>query len=96
MHENPRVAPARHTGYSALYKEAHGRYPSEQEGLNALIGEYLDKGALKDSWLQSAIYKYRPAEGATPEVVLVYSVGENGIDENGGGDDIIGRLPPAQ
>jgi hypothetical protein len=71
--------------------------PRSRRGLNALIGGDLDSDhALTDSWFRRAIYKYTPAVGAMPEVVVVYSIGEKGIDENGGGDDVIGRLPPAR
>jgi general secretion pathway protein G len=70
-----------------------GRYPSSEEGLNALItqppsltswnGPYLDRGAPKDPWQNPYLYRY-PGQKNTSGFDL-YSLGADGREGN---DDI--------
>jgi len=76
-----------------------GRYPTAQEGLAALWvqprdpveagrwrGPYVESAdVFRDSWARPLRY-LPPAPGARPRV---YSVGPNGQDEGGVGDDIV-------
>lgn len=70
------------------YKEDFGQFP---ESLSVLSedrdggGPYMRATEVVDGWKQPLVY--RPAPGHHPEFVL-YSVGENGNDEGGAGDDI--------
>lgn len=71
-----------------------GRYPSDSEGLQALVeqpsnikdwrGPYLKRGVPTDPWGNTYIYKY-PGEHNVDGYDL-YSFGPDG--QNGGGDDI--------
>ena len=78
-----------------------GRYPSYEEGLQVLL-PILAGGSpapdLLDPW--GRMYRYLPeadAQIGDPGIprggFLVYSVGPNGVDEAGDGDDI-SNLPP--
>jgi general secretion pathway protein G len=73
------------------YKKDHGRYPTAEESLNALVdpspaGRYfISKHAIIDPWGHAYIYK--PSNWRQDEAVVVYSRGPNGIDEGGAGDD---------
>jgi general secretion pathway protein G len=70
-----------------LSARERGRLPSESEGLAALVtGEpkYLDK-VPNDPW--SRPYVYRTVE-AKPGFEI-YSLGQDGVDESGRGDDIV-------
>ncbi len=84
------------------FKQDVGRYPTEVEGLQALLtaptapdaaekwhGPYVDNAEqLKDGWGNPLVYKAPAAEGDRP---TIYSMGFNGIDDGGpgaGGDDI--------
>jgi general secretion pathway protein G len=80
-----------------LLKKDIGRYPTTNEGLNALVvappgvsnwrGPYVPYGAIPtDSWHHAYIYHY-PAIYGDKEFDL-YSMGKNGVDEKGKGDDI--------
>jgi len=64
------------------------RYPSDEEGLRAALAVTAGTEAVKDRhisdpWGQS--YVYRAKQSGPPDV---YSVGPNGTDEHGQGDDI--------
>jgi general secretion pathway protein G len=80
-----------------LMKKDIGRYPTTNEGLDALLvappgasnwrGPYVPYGAIPtDPWNHAYIYYY-PAIYGNKEFDL-YSTGENGVDEKGKGDDI--------
>lgn len=65
-----------------------GRYPTTEEGLEILYyGEvsYLRFPSFKDLWGNKIIYRSTPY---SKEPFELYSIGENGIDESGEGDDI--------
>jgi general secretion pathway protein G len=70
------------------YKADHGRYPGTEEGLSVLIdaspvGRYLvGRAALDDPWGHQYVYRN------TQDPLVLYSVGPNGVDEGGKGDDI--------
>lgn len=75
-----------------------GHFPTKQEGLQALIkepqkvrgwkGPYLDRVKIPlDAWDQKFIYSYPPKFGK--KEFNLYSVGRNGIDNHGEGDDIL-------
>lgn len=78
------------------FKTDVGRYPTTAEGLeilvqpNVVIKNYMPGGYLKklphDGWNQPFIY-YFPAQYGN-KVFDLYSLGENGRDEQGKGDDI--------
>jgi hypothetical protein len=65
------------------WAKSHGRVPTEQEGFAVL--EMKTRVPL-DGWDRPILYK-NVAAGAKP--FLVYSVGPNGRDEGGSGDDIL-------
>ena len=75
------------------FRDDYGRLPTEQEGLSALLrppgnesDPYFKKGQLPiDPWGGS--YVYHPAEDGRH--FSLYSPGRNGIDEHGGGDDVV-------
>lgn len=80
-----------------LLKKDIGRYPTTNEGLNALLvappgvsnwrGPYVPYGTIPtDPWRHAYIYHY-PAIYGGKEFDL-YCIGENGVDEKGKGDDI--------
>ncbi|MCY0911677.1 hypothetical protein [Massilia antarctica] len=61
----------------------HGRAPTTSEGLAVLP---LQNFPLLDGWKQQIVYR---ARGVTaPLEFHIYSIGPNGVDEGGGGDDI--------
>jgi len=68
------------------YQKKHGRFPSTEDGLKLLYPEQSSDKDLKDSWGRPFAYRARPAEKEKP--FKLYSLGENGIDEGGSGDDI--------
>ena len=81
------------SGVLDLYRLEVGRYPSEAEGLDALLeapadaagwsGPYLKKaGALEDPWGKPYIYR-RPGENGEYDL---YSLGSDG-QEGGDGED---------
>jgi hypothetical protein len=61
-----------------------GRLPASRGDLIAALGQ--GEAALQDSWGQSLVYLYPAVHGE--ELFDLYSIGVNGIDEGGGGDDI--------
>ncbi len=79
-------------------------YPSQEEGLAALVTkpnyddeqvserwrQFLVEADLKDTWGHDLIYRPEDVDvgGKTVTRALVYSVGPNGADDDGGGDDI--------
>jgi hypothetical protein len=76
------------------YDESFGNFPAESEGLTALMrgGEPIIKGIgvgpedLVDGWNKPFVY--RVGESGLP---TLYSVGPNGVDEAGSGDDLVAR-----
>ena len=68
------------------FLEKKGRYPSADEGLNALVSSSLVSTPISDGWGQLLLYS-APSEGAHG---FAYSKGENEQDEHGAGDDIRG------
>lgn len=77
--------------YSTLLKRFHAdhqRFPRDEEGLSAALAISLRSQAKRgwrplDPWGRH--YMYHARDNRPPEV---YSVGPNGIDEHGDGDDI--------
>jgi general secretion pathway protein G len=77
-----------------LFEMDNGRFPTTEEGLLALRtrpgaltnwqGPYLKKDP-KDPWQRPYVYR---SAGTHNNDYDLYSIGPNGIDENGGGDDI--------
>ncbi len=66
------------------FENTHGGFPSSQEGLEALTRPPATiKQLVKDPWLHRYVYA-RPDPGS----YLLYSVGMDGVDDAGGGDDI--------
>jgi general secretion pathway protein G len=68
----------------------HGEPPTEAEGLSALVCTQPNRTdcinrLFPDPWLHP--YAYRRIAKAPG--YIVYSVGANGIDERGGGDDVV-------
>lgn len=79
------------------YRLNMGRYPTTQEGLQALVekpsgagrkwrGPYLDKDPI-DNW--GNVYNYRFPGEHNVNRPDIWSSGPNGVNENGGGDDIV-------
>jgi general secretion pathway protein G len=74
------------------FKSKVGRYPTTEEGLVYLTesrssdsnSPYIEELGV-DGWGKPLVYR-NTSDGAHP--FLLYSVGGNGIDENGAGDDI--------
>lgn len=77
------------------FREDHGRYPSEAEGLRSLVDtpeqeKYLiSKYLLLDPWLREVVY--RPYMPPDKEGFLIYSLGPSGIDKAGQGDNLAVR-----
>lgn len=69
-----------------LYHQRHNSYPSEPDGLQALVTDDLIDRLTNDPW--GFAYRYRLDSNGKYKV---YSVGINGIDENGVGDDVTNR-----
>jgi general secretion pathway protein G len=67
------------------YQERTGSYPNQSQGLQALVGVSLSQ-LPRDPWGRQYIYVY----SASGHAVEVYSVGLDGKDQHGGGDDITG------
>jgi len=76
----------------------HGYYPSQDDGLAALLlsvdGKPLlnDKTLLLDGWGNFFIYK----KTLNKNIYLLYSIGENEIDEKGTGDDVVPSKCPTR
>lgn len=73
-----------------LFVHKHGKPPGDVEGLSALVCvQSSEMNCIphlhKDPWLHSYVYR-RVAE---PPGYMVYSIGAHGVDEHGGGDDIV-------
>jgi general secretion pathway protein G len=66
-----------------LYKTASGRYPTNEEGLSALVGGQLAR-LPQDPWGTS--YAYTLDQSGRPSA---YSIGANHRDEAGLGDDVV-------
>lgn len=72
------------------FVQEHGRPPDEREGLAALVCSHPEEMHCiqylsKDPWLHPYVYR---RINRTPGY-MIYSVGADGIDERGGGDDIV-------
>jgi len=77
----------------SLFHSDIGRYPTLEEGLEVLGAETEGKGpylramrSIPDGWRQPLIY--RPAGQGERAPFALYSIGPNGVDEGGQGDDI--------
>jgi len=102
--ENPRkvkirickVQMAMFEGGLDSFRQDVGRYPTTEEGLEALfqrphiterwLGPHIPKNAPPDAWGRPFVYHSPSEDKASP--YELYSAGENGIDENGRGDDV--------
>jgi len=83
------------------FRKDVGRYPTAEEGLDALRenpglpewdGPYVDENVQRiDPWDQD--YRYRLLGGGETAKPMVYSSGQNQIDEFGLGSDILGSFP---
>ncbi len=76
------------------YRVDSGRFPSTKEGLKALRQKSSGMVAVdapSDTWHNEIVYIYPPKYG-TREFDL-YSVGKNGVNEYGQGDDITNWTP---
>lgn len=77
-----------------------GRYPSSDEGLNALVvnvasisgwqGPYLDEGVPLDPWGNSYVYELKPSQY---QEFSLYSFGEDGQKAGDDNAQDIGYLP---
>jgi hypothetical protein len=65
------------------YKREKGTYPSQEQGLRVLKGEYIREVPI-DPWGSEYVYRVKP----NGDFVL-YSRGKNKLDENGLGDDVV-------
>jgi general secretion pathway protein G len=80
-----------------VYMARNGRYPTTEQGLAALV-EKPAKDPIPDRWtrLMDEIpqdpwkqpYKYRYPAQKSKKPYDIYSIGKNGQDEGGAGDDI--------
>jgi general secretion pathway protein G len=67
------------------FRADNGRYPSQEEGLRALVdpspqGKYLtSEFALKDPWGRLIVYRLTTA--SEKEGYVLYSLGPNGVDD---------------
>lgn len=73
-----------------LFVQKHGQPPGEREGLAALVcSQPAETNCIPhlgpDPWLHPYMYRLTTQSPG----YMVYSVGANGIDERGGGDDIV-------
>jgi hypothetical protein len=67
-----------------LYKAQRGTFPSEQEGLGALVGVSLER-VIADPWGNRYVYHRIDRGGG----YRLYSRGRYGRNDGGGGDDVI-------
>lgn len=69
-----------------FYYEKNGNLPNNEMGLSALLNQTppIIKNARQDSWWQPFVYK----NNDNKKNYILYSIGKNGIDEFGSGDDI--------
>lgn len=65
-----------------LYETDNGKFPTQEEGLNALIPKYIDK-AQKDPWGNDYVYRIPGQNGRDFDL---FSMGADGAE--GGNDDI--------
>ena len=94
----------------AVYELTFG-FPTEEQGLTALVTKpefenealakrwrapYLNKEDLKDAWDRDLIYRLVQDEETNLKKARVYSVGPNGEDESGEGDDIKNKVWAAE
>lgn len=71
-------------GYAIdAWVKKEGRVPTDHEGLSVLG---MKTSAAVDAWGRQIVY--RPNQVNSLPQFLLYSLGPNGIDENGSGDDI--------
>lgn len=90
-------------GQLEIYQQAVGDYPSEEQGLAALItkpefeeeaigkkwrGPYLSKDDLKDAWGKDLVYRVVEDEATGRKKPRIHSLGPNKNDDSGEGDDI--------
>lgn len=70
-------------------KQRHGHYPTNEEGLESLVGVYIKKQGLRDPWGNPYQYEFSDEEGDDGGVPLIWSLGKDGKD--GTGDESYGR-----
>lgn len=66
-----------------LYRIDFGEYPADLDALNESEGAYMEGRIENDPWGRR--YRYAIRE----EKVRLWSIGPNGTDEDGGGDDVL-------
>jgi hypothetical protein len=72
-----------------LFENSEKRYPLK---LSELVGKYIEsKSALVDPWGNAFICKV--SNDKEIPSVKIYSIGPNGIDEMGSGDDLLMSIP---
>jgi general secretion pathway protein G len=71
-------------GYIENYRQDHGKLPPAESAFEVLAGEYIREVPV-DPWGHP--YAYRATE--EPPGYRIYSVGFDGVDESGAGDDVI-------
>lgn len=74
------------------YKADHGRYPSQEEGLRALLDPspkrgYLSEFALKDPWGRP--FMYRVESSSKAEGFTLYSLGRDGLGNGQPNEDLV-------
>ena len=84
-----------------VYREEIGRFPTADEGLSVLGQPSGEEGPfmrnvelIQDAWGKPLIYQ--PVEGQTGASFLLYSLGPDGVDDGGQGDDISFWSEPVQ
>ena len=68
-----------------IYRDQNQRYPTSTDGLGALVPQ-IAKRISMDPWGSPYVYR-ATSEGG----FVLYSVGADGLDNNGGGDDVTTR-----
>lgn len=80
-----------HNALTSWAKE-HGRLPTEQEGLRIMYADAPHPDEIdRDGWKNQIRYRLVVAKS---NCAFAYSLGSNGLDENGVGDDL--RLPESE
>lgn len=64
----------------------HKRTPTDEENFHVLE---MKTNSPRDGWERPLIYKNTESNG--PHTYMLYSVGPNGVDEHGSGDDVVYR-----
>jgi hypothetical protein len=63
-----------------MHREKFGRYPADEQGLELLVSTGALRRVTRDVWGNEYRYELRP---------FVYSIGADGVDSHGHGDDVV-------